>query len=168
MVRENVTDPRDCLSSIDSAIRDVCRAIGERGTAPASAWTGCSEEELWRELVSCILGSRVRFESACSAVERMEEKRLFSADRRAGRFDEYERDIRSVLSDCYPFYRVRAQQVRCAAERTYGCGRTVRGFLEVTDGVRDARRRLSLEIPGIGPKQASLFPSVNSQLVEWA
>ena len=155
--KREATDLVFSIFAIDAAIRSVCKTIGERGGGPASDWTGCSEDELWRELVSCILGSRVRFESACRALEGMEEERLLSAARRGNGYDQYERDIRRVLSNGYPFYRVRSQQVRCAAERVYGCGRTIRELLEETTGVRHARRVLSYEIAGIGPKQASLF-----------
>ena len=152
-----MSDPRDLLASIDAAIRTISRTIGERGSVRGIGWTSCTEEGLWRELVACILGSRVRFESACRALERMDQQRLFSAARRGTRFDEYEIDIRGVLSNGYRFYRIRAQQVRCAAESIYGCDQTIRGILEETNGVRQARRRLSHRIPGIGPKQASLF-----------
>jgi N-glycosylase/DNA lyase len=57
----------------------------------------------------------------------------------------------------YPFYRVRANQIRRAAERLYGRRDTLRSFLEDSDDIRDARRRLAFEVPGLGPKQASLF-----------
>ena len=155
-----MSQAKECVFSIfdiDAAIRSVCRTIGERGRRPVGDWKGCSEDELWRELVSCILGSRVRWESAWRALEGMEEKRLLGSARRSAGYDEYERDIGRVLSNGYPFYRVRAQQVRSAAERVYGCGRTIRGLLEEASEVRHARRILSDGIPGIGPKQASLF-----------
>ena len=58
------------LPAIEYAIRDVCVALDETERA-ATCWSRQSEDDLWRELVSCILGSRVRFEAVHAAVERM-------------------------------------------------------------------------------------------------
>lgn len=124
-----------------------------------------TEDHLWRELVACILGSRVRFEVAHSAVERIEKRGLFRESWRSSRFEQYEKDIMAVLSEVegqpqrirYPFPRVRANQIRYAAERFYGCNETIREFLENSLNIRHARRRLAFEVSGLGPKQASLF-----------
>lgn len=159
-----MTATRIPLPAINNAIREVCFALeGKRHRPPSS--TIMSEDDLWRELVACILGSRVRFEVAHSAVERMDRRQLFSEDRRSSRYQQYEQDVMGALSNGgapgevgrYPFYRVRANQIRRAAERLYGSRDTLRSFLEDSDDVRDARRRLALEVSGLGPKQASLF-----------
>jgi N-glycosylase/DNA lyase len=152
------------LPAIENAIREVCFALEEKGYQSHS-WTTMNEDDLWRELVACILGSRVRFEIAHSAVERMERKRLLCEPRRSSQFDQYEQDVIRVLSEVegpglqsrYPFFRMRANQIRHAAERLYGCSKTIRAFLENSCDIRDARRRLALEVSGLGPKQASLF-----------
>jgi N-glycosylase/DNA lyase len=124
-----------------------------------------SENELWRELVACILGSRVRFEVAYSAMQRMDARLLFCEPRRSSHFERYEQDVIAALSEgCaaggsnrYPFFRTRANQIRRAAERLYGrCG-TIRSFLKGSHDIRDIRRKLALEVSGLGPKQASLF-----------
>jgi N-glycosylase/DNA lyase len=152
------------LPAINNAIREVCVALKEECHRPPSCWTSMSEDDLWRELVACILGSRVRFEVAHSAVERMERRRLFCERRRSSRFREYEEDVKEALSETasgeshrYPFFRARASQIRRAAERLYEGGDTVRSFLQASRDIRDARRRLNREVPGLGPKQASLF-----------
>ncbi len=152
------------LPAIKNAIREICFALEERGHRPPTS-IGMTEDELWRELVACILGSRVRFEVAHAAVERMERRRLFCEHRRSSRFEEYEQEVVRVLSTVdgqsepsrYPFFRVRANQIRRAAERLYGCHESIRAFLEDSSDIRDARRRLASEISGLGPKQASLF-----------
>ncbi|MFA0889228.1 MAG: hypothetical protein ACC613_09095 [Synergistales bacterium] len=152
------------LPAINNAIREVCSALEERYHQP-HFWTNMTEDELWRELVACILGSRVRFEVAHSAVERMERGRLFCEHRRASRFQQYERDVLVALykKDSpdepyrYPFSRVRANQIRRAAEKFYGNSYTLRSFLENSHSIQDARRRLVLDVPGLGPKQTSLF-----------
>jgi N-glycosylase/DNA lyase len=159
-----MTGTRIPLPAIENAIRQVCFALEEKGYKSPS-WTTMTEDNLWRELVACILGSRVRFEAAHSAVERMERKCLFCEHRRSSRFEQYEQDIVRVLSEVegtgaqsrYPFFRIRANQIRRSAECLYGCHGTIREFLENSRNIRDARRRLASEISGLGPKQASLF-----------
>ncbi|NJD33816.1 MAG: hypothetical protein FIA96_03100 [Betaproteobacteria bacterium] len=159
-----MTATRISLPAIHNAIREVCFALEEKCHRPPS-WTSMTEDDLWRELVACILGSRVRFEVAHSVVERMDRRQLFSENRRSSRFQQYEQDVMRALSNGdapgepsgYPFYRVRAKQIRRAAERLYGSRDTLRSFLKDSDDVRDARRRLALEVSGLGPKQASLF-----------
>jgi N-glycosylase/DNA lyase len=152
------------LPAINNAIREVCFALEEK-CHQSPCWTSMTEDDLWRELVACILGSRVRFEVAHSAVERMERRRLFCERRRSSRFQQYEQDVMAALSERdtpgelnrYPFFRIRANQIRRAAERLYKSKDTLRSFLEDSRDIRDARRRLALEVSGLGPKQASLF-----------
>lgn len=144
------------LPAIEYAIRDVCDALGAKGRTSV-CWSRHSEDDLWRELVSCILGSRVRFETALAAVDRMSSMRLLSGSRRRGHFDQYEQDTVTALAGRYPFYRVRANQIRRAAERLYGSRGSIRELLDSVDDVRDARRLLASDISGLGPKQASLF-----------
>jgi len=152
------------LPAINNAIRDVCFALEEKCHRPPS-WSSMTEDDLWRELVACILGSRVRFEAAHAAVERMDKRRLFSEHRRSSHLQQYEQDVMGALSERgapgepnrYPFFRIRANQIRQAAEQLYRSKHTLRSFLEASRDSRDARRRLALEVSGLGPKQASLF-----------
>jgi N-glycosylase/DNA lyase len=159
-----MTAKRIPLPAIDNAIREVYFALEEKNYQPPS-WTSMTEDDLWRELVACILGSRVRFEVAHSAVKRMERQHLFCEHRRSSRFQQYEQDVMDALSEReshdepnrYPFFRVRANQIRRAAEQFYKSNYTLRSYLEDSRDIRVARRRLALEVSGIGPKQASLF-----------
>jgi len=147
------------LPAIKNAIREVCSALNEKDHQPTSS-AKITEDDLWRELVACILGSRVRFEVAHSAVERMEKMQLLCQERRTTRFDQYEQDILGALSgeqNRYPFFRIRAKQIRRAAEHLYGNRGSIREFLNGTHDIREARRRLAAEVSGLGPKQASLF-----------
>ena len=64
------------LPAIENAIREVCVALDEK-SPHAPSWTRMTEDNLWRELVACILGSKVRFDVAHAAVERMEKTQLF-------------------------------------------------------------------------------------------
>ena len=144
------------LPAIEGAILDVCVALGETESGSTS-WSNQSEDDLWRELVACILGSRVRFETAYSAVERMHDMLLLSSSRRTACFDQYEQDVVAALSGGYPFYRMRANQIRHAAEHLYGTRGSIRGVLNAARDGRGARRLLAAEVSGLGPKQASLF-----------
>ena len=144
------------LPAIECAIRDVCVALKEKERA-STCWSQRSEDDLWRELVSCILGSRVRFETAHAAVERMDDMHLLSSSRRPARFDQYEKDTVTALSGGYPFYRMRANQIRRAAEHVYCTRGSIRDLLVHAGDVCSARRLLAAEVSGLGPKQASLF-----------
>ena len=145
---------RFSLSAIEHAIRDVGSALDER---PSVSWKKHSEDDLWRELVFCILGSRVKFEVVHAAVERMDRMCLLSRSRGDVRFDKFEEDTVTALSGGYPFYRLRANQIRRAAERLYISGRSIRDLIDNARDIRDARRLLAAEISGLGLKQASLF-----------
>lgn len=156
------------LPMIESAIRDVCQVL-EQEKYCASPWESMSEDDLWRELVACILGSRVRFHVAHAAVERMGRANLLSERRRSSGYDEYERDVMAALSGTtkprrsprlesrYPFPKLRANQIRAAAERLYAQSGTIHNLLGGLRDVHEVRRRLASEVAGLGPKQASLF-----------
>ena len=145
---------RFSLPTIEHAIRDVYSVLDECTSVP---WKESSEDDLWRELVFCILGSRVRFEAVHAAVERMGGMCLLSQPWRNTGFDQYEEDTVTALSGGYPFYRVRANQIRRAAEHLYTSRGSILKLLDSAGDVRSARRVLVVEVAGLGPKQASLF-----------
>lgn len=142
------------LPTIEQAIRDVCSILDEW---PSVSWQKHREDDLWKELVFCILGSRVRFEVVHAAIERMDGMCLLSQPLRNTCFDQYEEDTVVALSGGYPFYRVRANQIRRAAEHLYTSRGSILKLLDGTSDVRSARRVLVAEVAGLGPKQASLF-----------
>ena len=142
------------LPAIEYAIKDVYDILDG---IPAVLWKDISEDDLWRELVYCILGSRVRFETVYAAVERMYDLSLLSSPGSDSEFNELERKTVEALSTGYPFFRVRANQIRSAAEHIYKSKGSIKEFLSNTNDVRSARRLLATEVAGLGPKQASLF-----------
>jgi len=156
------------LPRLEKAIREVCICLQEK-CARKFEWETLGENDLWRELVACILGSRVRYDVAYSAIERMEKASLFSATRTLTRRPKYEDDVLRALSEpsrsedvCgvhsrYPFPRLRAGQISSAAETLYSSGGTIRSLLEKARDEREARRHLARDVAGLGPKQASLF-----------
>ncbi len=150
------------------AVREVSRCL-EQNNAYRPSWDVMSEDCLWRELVACILGSRVQFDLAHAAVERIEIANLFSSVYRMSKRDEYEHDVLralwvrgkwggiSQLQSHYPFPFLRAKQISTAAAAIYDNGGSIRRLLHDVQNVRELRRHLSAEVAGIGPKQASLF-----------
>ncbi|MDE2664212.1 MAG: hypothetical protein OXI39_14595 [Gemmatimonadota bacterium] len=142
------------LSRIDEAIRVVYHELDIR---PVPVWEGHSEDDLWRELVWCILGSRVHWEVSHAALGRLGRAGLLSADRWRGGLDEPEHATLLSLGRGYRFFRRTAGHIRGAAERVYDDGGSIRGLLGDGDGEDDVRRTFAAEIPGIGPKQASLY-----------
>ena len=149
-----MTNVRYSLPVIETAIRDVCSVLEDRAFA---SWEEHSEDDLWRELVYCILGSRVKFQVAHTAVERMDGMGLLSHSRRNAHFDNYEEDTFTALSSGYPFFRVRANQIRRAAEHLYTSRGSIWELLNSASDFRGVRRLLTVEVAGLGPKQASLF-----------
>ena len=149
-----MTTIRFSLPAIEHAILDVYSVLDE---CTSVSWEKNSEDDLWRELVFCILSSRVRFETVHAAVKRMDGMCLFSHSRRNSHFDQYEKDTVVALSMGYPFYRVRANQIRRTAEHLYSSQGSILGLLNSASNARSARRLLTAEVAGLGPKQASLF-----------
>ena len=85
------------LPKLELAIRQICNSLNDRYGCRA-IWENMSEEELWRDLIACILGSRVRFEAAHSAMERLEKAGLVSRALHIAEYGEYEQDVLCALS----------------------------------------------------------------------
>lgn len=144
------------LRVIDAAVVAVAEALPKRLRTRA-CWRLASEDYLWRELVSAILGSAVTFEAALRAVNCLQAHGLL-APRPAGR--DTESDIESCLrkNAGYRFPRSRARQISTTSHAIYCSGGTLGDLLrESADGAVGARRNLVGLCDGIGPKQASLF-----------
>ena len=153
---------------LENAIREVCISLQEKRFRKCE-WDTLSENDLWRELVACILGSRVRYDIAYSAIERLDKARLFSGIPDLTRRSTYEKDVLHALSEPgslknsdnahsrYPFPWIRASQISEAAETLYANGGSIRSTLNKARNEREMRRHLVEHVSGIGPKQASLF-----------
>ncbi len=142
------------LPAIEYAIKDVYHILDR---IPPVPWNDISEDDLWSELVYCILGSRVRIETVFAAVERMYDLNLLSSPRSDSEFNELEQKTVAALSTGYPFVRGKANQIRMAAEHIYKTKGSIKEYLRNTNDVRSARRLLATEVAGLGPKQSSLF-----------
>lgn len=147
---------------LENTISVLCSIINQQmHTNNDSLYT---EYSLRREMVACILGSQVRYEMATTALLRIEQAGLL-ADKWWVRNDErFETKIfellsghNSVLSEnwCYRFPKIRANQL--AKARDALVKKPLSERLSGISDVKKTRRQLALDIPGIGPKQASMF-----------
>lgn len=163
-----IKSPQKLMTRIPHAVRAVCSAIREEPQEPRS-WECLDEDGLWRELVSGILGSRVRYEVALQALDTLDRARLLDGKKHLSRLSGYEREVEALLSgetggtqtsplaQRYPFPRQRASRIRQGVEEIYGKHQTLRELLRQTSCPCAVRQELVSRIPGIGPKQASMF-----------
>lgn len=148
-------------ASLRRTVAMVCGLLEER--ARALGGTTLTETELRFELVSCVLGSQVRAESANAAAERLQLARLLSNERWASDDSVFEREVRDVLAGrgggqyalSYRFPALRARQLTELRARLRS--RPLRSYVCRAAEVGDIRRMLVRDLPGIGPKQASMF-----------
>lgn len=148
---------------LDTTIRKLCPLI--ESEVKKHAKRNRSEYELRRELIGCILGSQVRHDMAVAATANLECANLFSDTRWYTCTDlKFESDVLMVLEGrapglchlgSYRFPRARAKQlaqVRNILARMPLTSRLVEGYAPA-----ELRKNLTEEIPGLGPKQASMF-----------
>jgi N-glycosylase/DNA lyase len=127
--------------------------------------TTCDERELWAELTCCVLSSQVPYDLARAAAHRIDEvgvlRKPESAEERT-----LNRELGELLSTpfsledgCrrYRFPNTRASQIAsgfCAVRQQSG---SLAELLGRYPDVRCARSWLVANVPGLGPKQASMF-----------
>lgn len=148
---------------LDSSIRVLCPLIEDRiKSREAIPWR---EYELRKELAGCILGSQVRHEMAVAATENLEQAGLLDdswwTDRRN---DEFGTEVLKVLSGQreallhsgrYRFPKARSAQLAKTRDALALIPLTTR--LADCQAPKAIRKGLVVEIPGLGPKQASMF-----------
>ncbi len=130
-------------------------------------WRRLQERTLWYELGACLLGSQVRFEQAAIAAQQLKAAGLLWERPDLRQIGRFERAVAEILlrplkmkngqRARYRFPRSRAALLRRAAVAIYSNGGTIRELLNAASCGQEARCRLVTVIPGIGPKQASLF-----------
>jgi N-glycosylase/DNA lyase len=122
------------------------------------------EEELRYELVACLLGSQVRAESADAAQYRLSCAGLLSDERWRSRDNAFENEVADHLANRFPtsaskssyrFPSLRARQL--AQLRTVLQAEPLSSRLAPSCDARRVRAKLVQDLPGIGPKQASMF-----------
>lgn len=155
----------------DAIINAVLKVHEEasRLQRPSIPWSDLKESSLWNELVTCILGSRVRHEVAVTAADNLKSSRLIPWDNSSSErpthtiraqidLDRTREEISEILSKSgYPFHKLRAHHICRTYDAFYGNGRAIRKTLLECETARVARSRIVDLAYGIGPKQASLF-----------
>jgi N-glycosylase/DNA lyase len=134
------------------------------------SWNQLSEDELWYELIACMLGSGVTFEHAQGVATSLRDAGLLYMEDDPQSTDEYEERLYSVLNSPahpplrkdgmgrrYRYPRVRASYICRTAKDIYSRGESLKEILESADSATDCRNAIISKAFGIGPKQASLF-----------
>ena len=122
------------------------------------------ERELWWELSACVLSSQVPYETAVAASDALEKLGLLTAD-----YDDEQEiypKVYEVLSTPlivnekarrYRFAAIRAKQLAKARVLVTTGGGTLKSLLDNFENAWEARDWLVKCMPGLGPKQASMF-----------
>lgn len=155
-------------NKLETAVWTVSRQLDTM--SKRSDWTLLSEELLWRELVSCMLGSMVSFEHAQSAVDHLWSAGLLDINKCLGHPQLFELMLFEALSKPiylpetssgigrkYRYPKLRANHIRRTAEAIYQLNGSIKNLLYFNRDSRDTRMKIVRIAIGIGPKQASLF-----------
>lgn len=153
---------------IERAVSDV--ALQVRDIQRSLKWQDFREYILWRELASCIMGSRIQFELAKSAVYHLDKTGLLRMFQTEKRFSVTQglvsRELRKSIylplklngqKRSYTFSSIRARQLSETAKTIYGNNQTIKSLLRSGKDEYATRILLVNTASGIGPKQASLF-----------
>lgn len=140
--------------------RAVARVCAQLVPTPAKKLT---EHSIRMELVNCLLGSQVRSESANIAIGRLKRAGLLSNESWSSTSVDFEERALRALSGrdaarrvpSYRFPALRARQLSALRERLRA--RALTDYLSCNDPADSIRRQLVHDLPGIGPKQASMF-----------
>jgi N-glycosylase/DNA lyase len=128
-----------------------------------------AENQLWYELVACILGSRTKYELAKAFTQHLKVSGLLNIDNMKKDYVSFEINVRKYLSENVTFYFggvkitqkyrypiSRANYIRRTAENIYRDS-SMTNLLFLNQDPISARNQLILNVVGVGPKQASLF-----------
>jgi N-glycosylase/DNA lyase len=155
------------LETIERSILKVCDHIDK--TKKHFEWNILTEEELWHELVSCILGSQVHYETVKGCIEHLINNRLIDIQIIIDSPNLTERKILQELSKpifppvinnkgCrYRYPNSKANYIVSTCLKIYEDDSSLRLILESCSGADEAREILTKKCKGIGHKQASLF-----------
>jgi len=155
--------------NIENAVMKICKIIGSE-RKNESSWIDYTEEQLWFELVSCILGSRVLFETAKACAQHLINSDLLDISVIINKPRDLERKLKKELNKpiyppyegkkgCkYRFPNSRSQHIIKTAIEIYRNSKTtIKDILRENRNAFETRNILIKKCHGIGPKQASLF-----------
>jgi N-glycosylase/DNA lyase len=156
----------DKIFKIEAAIKKLCEEISEQDYS--LAWHNINEQDLLSELISCILGSRVSYEMAIAAAEKIKEAGLFDMSYYDYPINSYEYIIYNILKGplhqpgwaktrFYRFPKTRANYIARTVKLIYKKGGSLKSYLKSFGTAFEARQKLISLSVGLGPKQSSLF-----------
>ena len=152
---------------LEYAVGEVCKEI--KRIKNIVNWHDIPEEQLWKELVSCILGSQVRHEHLQCIIKHLISENLLSIKYLINNGEHFERNIQIALekpipspltktgSIKYRYPRTKANYIRRTGESIYLASSSIRRIIAPCVDERFARTSTISMAVGIGPKQASLF-----------
>lgn len=148
---------------IDRVLTHIALQINNEMSS-RSNWTSHSEEDLFFELVRCILGSRVRYEIAEIHSRRLLSRGLLNSKKILSRPKQSAQSLSESLS-CkhdknvprHPFSKVKTTQIIQTCRSIYQHNISLTHILHSSETPQDARTRIVAIAAGIGMKQASLF-----------
>ncbi len=154
------------LDKVEAAIRDVSNEISFMKNE--TNWESLTEEQLWSELVLCILGSKVRDDIVKWHFNDLKNKDLLNHKAISNNTNKAENKISRKLNKPivtenkiipkYPFSKIRASYIIRTFNSLYKTD--LSGLKEILNSARnsfEARDLLIDTCTGIGAKQASLF-----------
>lgn len=149
--------------SLHETVKVICDQITERIAANRRTVVR-KNADLRYELVACLLGSQVRAESADAALDRLCKASLLTDKRWQVTDDDFESEVGAILADLhtnvsqrssYRFPQMRARQL--AQMRKTLQAKPLSERLPPEGPIKEIRANLVRDMPGIGPKQASMF-----------
>lgn len=155
------------LENIERSVLKVCDHIDDK--REALEWHIFSEEQLWFELASCILGSQVHYETAKGCIDHLIENGLLDIQNILSSPDQViEEIIRELSKPIYPpfvnnkgckyrYPNSKAEFIVTTCLEIYRDTSSLSHILERCSDAYEARDILIKKCKGIGPKQASLF-----------
>jgi N-glycosylase/DNA lyase len=153
----------DLSCVLDATVRSLCPMVANLVAGQTVEAMG--EAALRKELVGCILGSQVRYEMAHSATQNLINAGLLEdCVWSLPELGTFEADVFAVLCGrwcaanpipSYRFPKIRSRQI--AQSRDTLALTPITSFLSSERSPKSLRRRLATTIPGLGPKQASMF-----------
>lgn len=148
---------------LQSAVQVICSLIVDGGAIRRRA-VPTLETDLRFELAGCLLSSQARADSVDIALSQLSKQGIFSDERWRASDEAFESDVFCSLQSLpksgggtfsYRFPRVRARQLALIRDQLRT--RSLQQRICANTNVRRKRADLVQDLPGIGPKHASMF-----------
>jgi N-glycosylase/DNA lyase len=154
------------VDNLEPAVLRLSKVINDKNI---SAWSELTEDDLWYELIACILGSQTKYELAQAFTKHLQTSHILDFEIMKNDFNNFEQKLIDTLSQKiifnfnnitvtqrYRYPRSKANYIRRTGESIYN-NSSLRNLLLEYNNPFDTRKLLISNAVGIGPKQASLF-----------